>query len=188
MAKIPDEKFEDEIIHLVLKNVSPVLNILAVYLDVERGDKERCDRVWRHLTMKIKDIIERGESLVTLGDYNRPLDSIRKSYGTKLFEEWLKNEKVILLNDRNVPTRYDPHTGNGSVLDLGIISENLAKNVKSFEIDSNKEWTLFSLKKSGKDSFEKKPSDHCAILLELNVNSFKKLNKNIPVINYKNPK
>ena len=39
--KSPDESFEDEIVHLVVKNTSPVLNIFAVYLEVERGDKER---------------------------------------------------------------------------------------------------------------------------------------------------
>ena len=57
-AKIPDEQFEDEIVHIVIKSVTPVINIIGVYLEIER-DKERTDRVWRHLTVKLKSIIER---------------------------------------------------------------------------------------------------------------------------------
>ena len=39
-----------------------------------------------------------------------------KSCGTKLLKEWQESEKVELLNDVNLPTRYDPVTGKGSVL------------------------------------------------------------------------
>ena len=174
-------------VHLIVKNVTPTLNILGVYLEVERGDKERTERVWRHLSVKIDSIIERGESIALLGDMNRPMNSLRKSFGTKLVEDWLQTGNVALLNDINIPTRYDPAIGNGSVLDLGIISKDIIKNVKCFEVDSDKNWTPFSFKKIGKDCFDKKPSDHCAIMLSLKVTSIKQTYKKKPVINYKNP-
>ena len=187
VAKIPDEQFEDEMIHVIMKSVTPAMNIIGVYLEIER-DRERTERVWRHLTVKLDSILERGESFVLVGDMNRPLDTIRKSYGTKLLEDWLKNEKVELLNDVNTPTRYDPVTGKGSVLDLGIISSNISNNVRNFEIDSHKNWTPFSLKKIGVDHYDRKPSDHCAFMVTLKVNSIKRQEKKIPMINYKNPK
>ena len=187
VAKISDEKFEDEMVHLIVKNVTPTLNIIGVYLEVERGDRERTERVWSHLTVKINSIIERGESISLLGDMNRPMNSLRKSFGTKLLEDWLQTETVALLNDKNIPTRYDPATGKGSVLDLGIISKDIIKNVTNFEVDSYKNWTPFSFKKIGPDSFDKKPSDHCAIMLSMNVTSVKQTYRKKPVINYKNP-
>ena len=130
VAKIPDEQFEDEIVHVIVKSTTPVLNIIGVYIEIER-DKEKVDRVWRQLTVKLNNIIERGESFALVGDMNRPLDNGRKSYGTKLLESWLINEDVTLLNDLRVPTRYDPVTGKGSVLDLGIVSGNISCNVKT---------------------------------------------------------
>ena len=187
VAKISDEKFEDEMVHLIIKNVTPTLNIIGVYLEVERGDRERTERVWSHLTVKINSIIERGESIALLGDMNRPMNSLRKSFGTKLLEDWLQTETVALLNDKNIPTRYDPATGKGSVLDLGIISKDIIKNVTNFEVDSDKNWTPYSFKKIGPDSFDKKPSDHCAIMLSMNVTSIKQTYRKKPVINYKNP-
>ena len=72
------------------------------------------------------------------------MNSLRKSFGTKLLEDWLQTETVALLNDKNIPTRYDPATGKGSVLDLGIISKDIIKNVTNFEVDSYKNWTPFS--------------------------------------------
>ena len=179
VAKVSDEKFEDEMVHLIVKNVTPTLNIFGVYLEVERGDKERTERVWRHLSVKINSIIERGESIALLGDMNRPLNTLRKSFGTKLVEDWLQTGNVALLNDINIPTRYDPATGYGSVLDLGIISKDIIKNVKCFEVDSDKNWTPFSFKKIGTDCFDKKPSDHCAIMLSLKVTSIKQTYKKI---------
>ena len=127
--------------------------------------------------MKIDSIIEKGESIALLGDMNRPMNSLRKSFGTKLLVDWLQTGNVTLLNNTNIPTRYDPATGKGSVLDVGIISIDIVKNIKSFEVDSYKNWTPFSFKKIGKDCFDKNPSDHCAIMLSLKVTSIKQTYK-----------
>ena len=61
---------------------------------------------------------------------------------------WLQNEiDSLLLNDKNIPTRYDPATGKGSAIDLGKISKDIVKNVANFEVDNDKNWTLISVKK-----------------------------------------
>ena len=55
----------------------------------------------------------------------------------RLLEQWLEDESIKLLNDRSIATRYDPVTGKGSLLDLGLIPKNLRKDVKQFEVDSD---------------------------------------------------
>ena len=47
----------------------------------------------------------------------------------------------------NTPTRIDPATGNTSVLDLGIISNNIKSCVKKFYVDKEREYTPFSIVK-----------------------------------------
>ena len=91
-----------------------------------------------------------------------------------------------MVNDRKVNTRYDPASGKGSLLDLAIVSDNLYRSVKKFEIDSKKEWTPFVLIKNG-DKFDKKTSDHCAMQLNIKLTSIKSDCKKIPVVNYGNP-
>ena len=71
----------------------------------------------------------------------------------------------MLLNDKTY-TRIDPASGAGSVLDLGIISRNILSTVRSFTVDSDKNWTPFSILKKG-DDLEKNFTDHRAIILEL---------------------
>ena len=90
------------------------------------------------------------------------------------------------MNDRNVNTRYDPASGKGSLLDLAIVSDNLSKCVKKFEIDTHKKWTPFVLIKND-DNFDKKTSDHCAMQLNIKLTSIKSNCKKVPVVNYKNP-
>ena len=59
--------------------------------------------------------------VIISGDFNRPLDSSKTSYGTGLLEKWLSSDPVKLLNNRKVDTRYDPITGKGSLLDLSVV-------------------------------------------------------------------
>ena len=84
-----------------------------------------------------------------MGDLNRPLNSNKYSVGKNLLGNWLEEGQVKLINQRNVDTRYDPVTGNGSVLDLAIISENIWKLVQNFEVDSERTWTPFLINKIG---------------------------------------
>ena len=186
VLRVPDES-DLEMVHVIFKDTVPQLHIIAVYLDVERGKPEEVSRVWNILENKVHDLIESGSGVIVCGDFNRPsLTSEKKSFGTELLERWLNDGKVHLVNDRNVNTRYDPASGKGSLLDLAIVSDNLSKCVKKFEIDTHKKWTPFVLIKNG-DNFDKKTSDHCAMQLNIKLTSIKSNCKKVPVVNYKNP-
>ena len=58
-------------------------------------------------------------------------------------------------NDRVIAIRYDPVTGKGLLLVLGIISQILSKAVKKFEVDSYKKWTPFSMVKTAHKTVSK---------------------------------
>ena len=186
VLRVPDES-ELELVHVIFKDTVPQLHILAVYLDVERGKPDDVSRVWSILENKANDLIESGAGVIVCGDFNRPsLTCEKKSFGTDLLERWLEDGKVHLVNDRKVNTRYDPASGKGSLLDLAIISDNLARSVKKFEVDTHKKWTPFVLIKNG-DQLVKKTSDHCAIQLNVKLTSIRSDCKKVPVVNYRNP-
>ena len=186
VLRVPDES-ELELVHVIFKDTVPQLHILAVYLDVERGKPDDVSRVWSTLENKANDLIESGAGVIVCGDFNRPsLTCEKKSFGTDLLERWLEDGKVHLVNDRKVNTRYDPASGKGSLLDLAIISDNLARSVKKFEVDTHKKWTPFVLIKNG-DQLVKKTSDHCAIQLNVKLTSIRSDCKKVPVVNYRNP-
>ena len=50
-----------------------------------------------------------------------------------------------MLNN-NIPTRINP-TGGSSVLDLGVVSKNIENFVQSFEVDTDKSFTPFAIRK-----------------------------------------
>ena len=186
VLRVPDES-EVEMVHILFKDTAPQLHVIGLYLDVERGDPDKVSRVWSHLENKINELIASGCGVLVSGDFNRPLNSTKKSFGTELLENWLRDDCVRLLNDRNVDTRYDPASGKGSLLDLTVVSSNLIRSVKKFKVDSKKEWTPFALIKNG-DNLVKKTSDHCAMQVTLTLPSIhSNNNKKKPVINYKNP-
>ena len=62
-----------------------------------------------------------------LGDLNRPLQTPRPSFGTKLLLDWEDTGTVFILNKKEIHTRIDPFTGKGSTLDLGVVSDNIHK-------------------------------------------------------------
>ena len=186
VIRVPDES-DIELIHLIVKNTTPVLHVFAVYLDVERGKNEETAKAWVHLMNKINKVVEDGEVFALLGDMNRSLDSDRVSFGTKLLESWLQEGNVTLLNNRKIHTRYDPHSGKGSTLDLGIVSRSIWHAVKDFEVDTKMVWSPYALVKKADGSCEKKTSDHCAIQMSIILPTIKRKNKKVPVINFRNP-
>ena len=167
VMEIPHEKIEGiELIHLRYNDSLVPINIVGCYFDVEcRSNNDSLQKSWLKFKSIIDCILATGEGLTLLGDCNRPLFSDKNTLGVKLMNEWLNEESCVLLNDKTY-TRIDPASGAGSVLDLGIISRNILSTVKSFTVDSDKNWTPFSILKKG-DDLEKKFTDHRAIILEL---------------------
>ena len=71
-------------VHILFKDTAPQLHVIGLYLDVERGDPDKVSRVWSHLENKINELIASGCGVLVSGDFNRPLNSTKKSFGTEL--------------------------------------------------------------------------------------------------------
>ena len=185
VIRVPDES-QLECVHLRLNHTTPALNIIGLYLDVEsRNTIDELDEKFSILSNKVDEILEKSEGCLIIGDWNRPeLFSDKRSYATNQLKEWLGKDKVTLLND-NTPTRINP-TGGSSVLDLGVVSKNIENFVQSFEVDTDKSFTPFAIRKV-KGENVRKHSDHLAVkaLIRMPVLK-KKKTKSKPVINFRN--
>ena len=62
---------------------------------------------------KVEVALGRGEGVVLMGDLNRPLQAPRPSIETKFLTDWESEGAIYILNDKNISTRIDPHTGEG---------------------------------------------------------------------------
>ena len=189
VLRVPDEDPDLEMDHLIIKNTVPHIHLFGVYLDGEaKLSNEKTEKIWSRLRSLIENAIENQEGIILMGDLNRPISNAQSKmqYGTQLLEDWLKEGLVQLLNDRSIPTRYDPKPPHkGSVLDLGIVSKNMISFVTRFEVDSKREWTPFYFK-GAKGSKIKQPSDHCSILLTINVPATHQNSSKTPIINFNN--
>ena len=187
VIRIPDES-DLEIVHLRVSNTLPAVNIIGTYLNCEsRSSVEDIKKEWHLFTDKVQQSMQRGEAVVCMGDFNRPLQAKKLSHGTNLLNDWLKEENVYLINNRKINTRIDPSNGSGSVLDLAIASEDLRKNVKCFKVDNERIMSAFSMYRR-KGTINKKFSDHLSIKLVLNMPMIirKQNNKRKPIINIHN--
>ena len=130
--------------HFICTN--PNLSIIGCYLDIEsRQDKSTIES-------KVEVALGRREGVVLMGDLNRPLQAPRPIFGTQLLLDWESTGTVFILNKKEIPTRIDPFTGKGSTLDLGVVSANINKLVTNFEVDTNRNWWPFAIKKQGDHS------------------------------------
>ena len=175
-----------ELVHLRIDSCVPPLNVVGTYLDVESDQsRDDLDIVWSKLVNKINMIIESGEAICLIGDLNRSLKE-KPSYGTKLLRNFLQENTMTLLNDESIPTRFDPFTKKGSVLDLCLISNNIKSCVNNFKVDTSLDWTPYSESKRRGETV-KKYTDHRSIMVEIfmPVKEMKR-GKRIPVINYSN--
>ena len=177
----------NELVHIRLDNVTPALNIVGLYMDVEsRDSKENMAEKVNALKEMSDEIIARGEALVMIGDINRP--SIVKEYdqmtpGTRMFADWIAEGSVVMVNDRSVPTRRDPATGSESLLDVCLVSSNVCRNVTEFHVDSERKVTPYAKSKRGR-----KYTDHYAVTLKISLPESKSRRKmkSRPVINFGN--
>ena len=186
VLRIPDES-QLEAVHIRIGNTIPAINIIGTYLPVEsRTSVDQVDAIWKLLTDKVDSILDRQEAVCIIGDLNRPIQARKPSHGTKLLNEWLEDGNMKLLNDLT-PTRFEPNTKKGSVLDLAIVSDSILQNVKSFNVDSQQKMTPFSMSKV-KGVVKKGFPDHLTINLQVILASTKKktIEKKKPIINYFN--
>ena len=137
VIRVPDEDPDLEMIHLIIKKTVPHIHLFGVYLDGEsKLSNEKTEKIWSRLRSLIENAIVNQEGIILMGDLNRPISNAQSKmqYGTQLLEDWLNEGLVQLLNDRSIPTRYDPKPPHkGSVLDLGIVSKNMISFKTRFE-------------------------------------------------------
>ena len=107
---------------------------------------EECDE----LVKEIVDIEAKSEDFILLGDLNSHIGTFvkdnhpRESVRGKLLVDLVSNEKYTLVNALNVVvngpfTRFDPKEPDNeekmSLLDIVVVSSNLAKYIDKLEID-----------------------------------------------------
>ena len=178
VIRIAEEELE--IVHIRFENTTPPLNVIGVYLDVEANSTVAdIKNAWFKYKNRVDSILDKGEALVTLGDFNRPIDNPKITCGKNLLTDWVKEGTMTLLNS-NEPTRVDPGSKKESILDLAFVSKNIESYVKSFYVDSEKNMTPYN--KIGNFS------DHKAIkvVLEVPVVPAKAKNKKEERINFRN--
>ena len=178
VVRIPEEELE--IIHLRFENMTPALHIIGVYLDVEANSTvDEIRKTWNKFKNKIDFILKKGESIITVGDFNRPINNPKMTCGKRLLIDWIKEDTMTLLNNSQA-TWVDPRSKKESILDLALVSKNIQQFVKSFKVDSNKAITPCSIK----GIF----SDHKAIMIELKmpVTQKEKRHRKEEIINFKN--
>ena len=54
VIRVPDEDIELDIALLIIEQTTLVCNIFTCYLDVERSDKDKTNRVWHKLIVKVQ--------------------------------------------------------------------------------------------------------------------------------------
>ena len=187
VIRIPDED-EIELVHILIKTTTPMLNLIGVYLDCEGRDNDvdKSSRIMHKLINKVQGIIDKGQSVLMLGDMNKNINHDNRSPATKILLDWLEKDTMKLLNNPSISTRIDPATGKGSTLDLAIVSSDIHINIKDFGIDHNREKTPFSIHRKNGDLY-KKYTDHLSINVELSLPVIKpKKQKNVPYIDLNN--
>ena len=135
--------------------------MIGVYFDVEANyTVEVIKSAWFKYKNRVDFILDKGEALVTLGDFNRPIDDPKVTCGRQLLFDWIKEGTMTLLNN-DIRTRVDPGSKKESILDLALVSKNIESYVKSFYVDMEKNMTPYN--KMGNFS------DHRAIKVVLEV-------------------
>ena len=150
--KVKEGEEKEEYLITRLDHVRPPVNIINVYGGQEsRMTKEEILESWSQLRREIKDIEEREEGLVCIGDFNRAVgnDTLgvaenhpQVSFGGELIRELLEDDRYILLNNSKV-TEGGPWTWESrldqsikSCLDLCIMSANLVPYTTKMLVDS----------------------------------------------------
>ena len=94
MIRIPQATDDFEVVHLQLRDTIIPLNIFGVYLDVEaRSNIDTIKQVHGRLTNMFQSHLDKGEAIVSLGDWNRNPFVSKHSAGTKLLRQAFQKKK-----------------------------------------------------------------------------------------------
>ena len=80
------------------------------------------------MTRKVRGCDDRGEEYIVMGDLNSAINEefSKGTYTAKKVLAWEAEEKVIIPNDKTIPTRVNPKKGEKSnTLNLSIMTPKL---------------------------------------------------------------
>ena len=117
-VKVAEGREGDEYIISRFGHISPPVNIINIYGEQEKGDKENGKKEkilesWNRLLQDLKEIESRKEHLLILGDLNRKVgtgilgiegNNPNISFGGQLVRDLLATSKYVLLNNLPVAT------------------------------------------------------------------------------------
>ena len=125
-----------KIIHLRVDG-DPACNIISVYLKPGM-DADEAAETHAILHRKVDTCAATGEDCILMGDCNAPVnpDTNTNSAAQKIILDWEKSGKVIILNDKNKPTRVPTQANyQPNCLDLAIATPGLTEKGIKFKLD-----------------------------------------------------
>ena len=180
--KVGEGREGDEYIITRFDTTNPAINVINIYGQQEtKNDKDDIEKSWLRLLEDVKDIENRNESILIIGDMNRSVGNdkwgIRGSKetisnGGHLIRNLLQTELYVLINNLDIVqggpwTWIDRQDSNRrSSLDLGIISASLIPFISKVIIDVDRKFTprrVIKRKKGSRSIF----TDHYSLKLEL---------------------
>ena len=181
-VKVGEGEGEDEYLITRVDHVYPAINIVNVYKGQEsRMTTKEILENWLRLMKDVDDIMERGEGVVMIGDFNAAIgkgnlgvkeNHERVSYRGKLINELLEEKEIFLVNSMEIQekgpwtweSRSDPNKK--SCLDLVMVSENLLPYLSSLLVDTRREYSPCRItKKQGR--LVRVYSDHYTMVLSM---------------------
>ena len=181
-VKVGEGKEGDEYIIIRFDVTNPAINVINIYGQQEsKTENDEIEKSWLRLLEDIKDIEDRNEAVLIIGDMNKAVGNdewgVRGnkeniSNGGQLIRNLLKTEMYILINNLDI-VQGGPWTWidrqdstRKSCLDLMIISVSLVPFISKVIVDIDRKFTprrVISNKKSSRSIF----TDHFSLKLEL---------------------
>ena len=170
----------DELIITRIEQFNPALNIINCYGEQRKCSKEDVEEKWGRLRKIMEDIRAKGEFCTLIGDLNKLVgrgeggvagNHPEISLGGRLLLDLVSTGNWFIVNGLGPEvveggpfTRKDPATGNGSCLDLFVVSKKLLPYVSTLKIDSDRNMAVSRAVKI-RQKYERVYSDHFTCIL-----------------------
>ena len=155
--KVSEGKEGDEYIITRFYHTVPVINLVNIYGQQEgKTDNDEIEKSWHRLMNDVKEIEERKEAILIIGDVNRAIgndefgvegNKPKISYGGHLIRSMIKDRLYIVINNLDIviggPWTFVDRQDNNrkSCLDIGIMSVSLIPYLTSVVVDVERKFT-----------------------------------------------
>ena len=156
-SKVAEGREGDEYIITRIDITIPAINVVNIYGSQEgRVDKDDVEKSWLRLLEDVKDIEDRDEEVMIIGDLNRAVgggewgvkgNKEKVSPGGQLVRNLIMTDRYVLINNLDI-VQGGPWTWvdrqdstRKSCLDLGIVSASLVPFVVNVIIDVDRKFT-----------------------------------------------